>query len=91
MERAWFDDFSALDVQCTKPADRATVLHAIRCTWGSEDLSEQRRACSMDGIDEFNKFVRKELPEVFKESKARYSKLVGWAASEAIELALGAQ
>ena len=32
-----------------------------------------------------------ELPEVFKESKGRYSKLVGWAASEAIELALGAQ
>ena len=45
----------------------------------------------MDGINEFNKFVREELPEVFKESKARYSKLVGWAAPEAIELALGAQ
>ena len=91
MERAWFDDFSALDVQCTKPADRATVLHEMRCTWGSEHLPKERRACSMDGIDEFNKFVRKELPEVFKESKGRYSKLVGWAASEAIELALGAQ
>ena len=88
MERAWFDDFSALDVQCTKPADRATVLHEMR---GSEHLPKERRACSMDGIDEFNKFVRKELPEVFKESKGRYSKLVGWAASEAIELALGAQ
>ena len=46
----------------------------------------------MDGINEFSKFVRtKKLPEVFKESKGRYSKLVGWAASEAIELALGAQ
>ena len=88
MERDWFTDFSALDVQCTKPADRATVLHEMR---GSEHLPKERRACSMDGIDEFNKFVRKELPEVFKESKARYSKLVGWAASEAIELALGAQ
>ena len=33
-ERAWFENFSALRVQCTKPADRATVFGEIRRTWG---------------------------------------------------------
>ena len=45
----------------------------------------------MGGINDFNKFVQETLPDVLKESKARYSKLVGRAASEAIELAVGSQ
>ena len=49
------------------------------------------RERSMKGIEEFDKFVQGTLPGVLKENKARYCKLVGWAASEAIELAVGSQ
>ena len=90
-ERAWFLGFSAIDVHCTKPADRATVLHEMRREWGDPNLPAADRERSMKGIEEFNKFVQETLPDVLKESKARYSELVGRAASEAIELAVGSQ
>ena len=89
-EREWFTK-SAVDVHCTKPADRATVLHEMRREWGDPSLSAAERERSMRGIEEFNKFVSSELPAVLKESKGRYAKLVGRAASEAIELAVGSQ
>jgi len=57
----------------------------------NQELPVEKRECSMEGIKAFDKFVQETLPGVLQESKARYSKLVGRAASEAIELAVGSQ
>ena len=46
---------------------RATVLEAIRLKWGSPDEK------FLDGEDQFNEFVRRKLPAIFRRSKQRYS------------------
>jgi hypothetical protein len=50
--------YSCLDAECCMPADRVLVLAAIRKTWGSED--------------NFDNFVRKELPEIFRKGKEEF-------------------
>ena len=56
-ERAWFTNFSALNVQCTKPADRATVFGEIRRTWGLPDRAEatdRERMCDPRAHEHFD-------------------------------------
>ena len=62
-------------VRCSKPADRAFVLDAIRNNWGSEE--------------EFNHFVRTDLPQIFQLSKHRYSRQLGHTMGQAFDLAFG--
>ena len=78
-------------MRCSKPADRATVLHEMRREWGDPALTFEERERSMEGILNLNKFVSTRLPDVLQDSKARYQKAMSSAAYEAFELAFGSQ
>jgi len=82
-EERWFTDFDCLEVRVSKPEDRATVLEAIRLKWGSPDEK------FLDGEDQFNEFVRRKLPAIFRRSKQRYSGQLSRTMGEAFELAFG--
>ena len=60
---------------CFKPADKATVLAAIRDEWGSEE--------------NFDNFVQDELPRILEASKQRYSRQLLMVAMRSLEHLLG--
>ena len=74
-EEARFRDFSCLKAQCYKPSDRAMLLEWIRADWGSEEA--------------FDDFVRTELLQVMRKSKARYFSQVREIVVNAFELVFG--
>ena len=74
-ELNWMRGFSCADVKCFKPADRATVLAAIRRDWGSEQ--------------EFDAFVQTKLPTIFARSKQKYCEKLGNVAFEALAIIAG--
>ena len=57
-ELEWLTSFSCRKARCFKPIDRADVLAAIREQWESEE--------------QFDKFVREELPKVFRADKRKH-------------------
>ena len=57
-ELGWLTSFSCRKARCFKPIDRADVLAAIREQWESEE--------------QFDKFVREELPKVFRANKRKH-------------------
>ena len=74
-EEARFRDFSCLKAQCYKPSDRAMLLEWIRVDWGSEEA--------------FDDFVRTELLQVMRKSKARYFARIREVVVAAFELVFG--
>ena len=68
-------DFSCRTADCFKPADRATILAAIRDEWGSEN--------------EFDTFVRTELVRILENSKKAYKTKMVRTAYRSFELAFG--
>jgi len=74
-EISFFEDFSCLMVSCSKPADRAFVLNAIREQWGSED--------------EFDKYVREVLPGIMMRSKAKFYKQSAIVMAQVFDLSFG--
>lgn len=95
-ERSWFENFSALKVQCTKPADRATVFGEIRRTWGlpdkkAEDASDSERMRDPKAHEYFDSYVRDKLVDVFARSKQRYSREIKRNLAEQFQLAFGSQ
>ena len=84
-ERAYFVDFSCLKLQCTKPADRAFVLAQV-VSFPCTSPAPAVRACQLvsptapveqvrekwGSEDEFDAFVRNELPELLETGKRRY-------------------
>ena len=101
-EKKWFNDFSCVKVQCSKPSDRATVLGEIRRNWCkttyNDDSAEDRRCHDYSGIVAFDEYVRGEgdnkgasLIEIFEISKARYARQTGRVMGEQLELAFGGQ
>ena len=75
-ERKWFADFSCRKAGCFKPADRATVLAAIRDDFGSEEA--------------FDQFVSTHLPKVLERSKREYSGKLMAVARDVADLVFGA-
>ena len=59
-ERGLLENFSCRTARCFRPLDRTTVLGKIRRGWGSED--------------EFDAFVRGQLPAILLEGKGRYER-----------------
>jgi hypothetical protein len=74
-EERWLEGFSCLHARCYKPSDRARLLGNIRAQWGSEGA--------------FDTFVRTELLEVMRESKAVYERQLWSVAAESFELVFG--
>ena len=75
-ELDWFRGFEcAKQVECAKPSDRADVLAEIREVWRSEE--------------EFDQFVREELPKIFEQSKTRYSRQLQRVMYNAFDIAFG--
>ncbi len=65
-------EYSCLNTDCYMPADRATVLSSIRKTWGSEE--------------NFDKFVRTELPEIVRKGKEDFMSRSLWTMYAVLEL-----
>ena len=74
-EEAWLEGFSCLHAQCYKPSDRARLLANIRAQWGSEAA--------------FDRFVRADLLQVLRESKALYQQRLRTIAAQSFELVFG--
>ena len=74
-EIAWLSNFRCRNARCYKPSDRALLLAAIRSKWGSEAA--------------FDDFVRTELLEVMRVSKARYQQQLWDTAGRNFELVFG--
>ena len=74
-EEAWIANFSCLQARCYKPSDRARLLAAIRDQWQSEAS--------------FDHFVRTELLQVLRDSKAVYQKQLAQVAAQSFELVFG--
>ena len=72
-EKSWFANFSCLQAKCYKPSDRAMLLAAIRAKWGSEE--------------DFDRFVRTDLLEVMRESKARFRRQLRDVAAQSFDMA----
>ena len=75
-----FSDFSCLNCNCTKPADRAAVLGEIRHIWKTKDR---------DGTEVFDEFVQEKLQEVYRKSKQRYQTNMLRFMADAFDLAFG--
>jgi len=74
-ERAFFTDFSCTKVNCSKPADRAFVLNAIREQWGTEES--------------FNHYVQKALPGIMERSKRKYFDQASAVMARVLDLSFG--
>ena len=77
-EEKKLEKFSCLKVHCTKPADRHTVLAAIRKNWREvpdvlRHLFAQDVVPAEEAHKVFDKFVQKELIKVLRKSKKIYS------------------
>jgi len=93
-ERAWFENFSALRVQCTKPADRATVFGEIRRTWGlpkDPKATDEERLRDPKAHEYFDKYVQEVLLDVFEGSKQSYSRKILTNLAEQFQLVFGSQ
>jgi len=67
--------FRCRDARTNRPSDRALLLAAIRREWGTED--------------EFDMFVRKELPPLLKHQKMRYTRTLGVLLWQHLDTACG--
>ena len=74
-EEGWLAGFSCVNARCYKPSDGARLLGNIRAQWGSEGA--------------FDTFVRTELLEVMRESKAVYEQQLWNLAAQSFELVFG--
>ena len=70
-----FASFSCWKVNCSKPADRAYVLSAIRESWGSEDI--------------FDTYVQETLPTIMARSKKEFYKQTSTVMSKVFDLSFG--
>ena len=71
-EEERLQNFSCLNVQCTKPADRQIVLAAIRKNW-REHPETREEVEAKDAYWVFDTFVKTELRKVLLKSKASYA------------------
>ena len=75
-EEEWICNFSCKEARCFKPADRATVLKAIRERFGSEEA--------------FDEFVHTHLLKVLERSKREYASQLLRVAGESFEMVFSA-